>query len=404
MSKKKTLKDIFEDDEFGLLESKPKKSNEKSEEDRLLESFEEINSFYDENGRLPEASSIKEFKLLSRLKALRQDEKKLELLGDFDRHNILTPKDEVKSVSDIMEDDDLGILDTEDSLSIFKLKNVPSGSARADSDFVAQRQPMSDEEFSKYQPKFKQVHKELREGKRKLLDFKNLEKNLKVGGYYILDGVLLYLEEANVKLEEVELTSGNRRRTEGRTRTIFENGTYSNMLFRSLGKAIQKNGKLVTHSIDTDTSILHQNANLVNDKDFETGWIYVVKSKSKDANIANIKDLYKIGFTRLEVEKRIKNAAQESTYLMADVAVLRKYKCYNLNVQKFEHLIQRFFSKSRLNIDVFKTEGERHSAKEWFIVPIGVIDRVVELFITGDITDYWYNHEARRLEKSEGNK
>jgi|GEM_PF-2941758 len=46
MNNKKTLEDIFDDDNFGLLDSKPKTSNVKNEDDRLIDSLEEINSFY----------------------------------------------------------------------------------------------------------------------------------------------------------------------------------------------------------------------------------------------------------------------------------------------------------------------------------------------------------------------
>ena len=80
MDNKKTLEDVFKDDEFGILDSKPKNSNVKTEDDRLIESFQEINTFFEKNQREPEATNVTEFKLLSRLKALRQDAKKIEIL------------------------------------------------------------------------------------------------------------------------------------------------------------------------------------------------------------------------------------------------------------------------------------------------------------------------------------
>src|SRR5690606_22226517 len=151
MDKKKTLEDIFNDDEFGILDSKAKESNVKTEDERLIESFQEINTFFEKNNREPEATNVTEFKLLSRLKALRKDSKKVEILKSYDTHNLLNTKEEIKSVADILNDDDLGILDTEETLSIFKLTNVPSSTERAESDFTARRKAMKDSEFMPYE-------------------------------------------------------------------------------------------------------------------------------------------------------------------------------------------------------------------------------------------------------------
>lgn len=397
MSKKKTLDDIFSDDEFGILDSKPLISNAKTENERLIESFQEINSFFEKKNREPEATNVAEFKLLSRLKALRQDAKKAEILKPYDTYNLLNTKEQVKSVSDILNDDDLGILDTDETLSIFKLKNVPSTSERAESDFVAQRKAMKDKDFLPYKVMFKKVHKELRQGKRALTQFTGSERNLKRGAYYVLDGVLLYLEEVDVELQEVELQTGNRVRKDGRTRIIFENGTYSNMLFRSLGKQLLDNGKLVTHSYETDESALLNNANAVNEEDLETGWVYILRSKSLKPEITSIKNLYKIGFSTVPVEERIKNAAKEPTYLMADVGIVEGFKCYNMNVQKFEHLLHRFFAEVCLNVDIFDEKGKRYSPREWFIVPLPIVERVINLILSGEIVEYKYDAHDRAL-------
>jgi len=391
MSKKKTLDDIFNDDEFGILDSKPKISNVKTEDERLIESFQEINTFLKKNNREPEGTNVTEFKLLSRLKALRQDAKKIEILKSYDTHNLLNTKEDVKSIADILNDDDFGILDTEETLSIFKLKNVPSTTDRTESDFVARRKPMKEKDFLKYEDEFKQVHKELREGNRSLKKFTSSEKNLKKGAYYVLDGILLFLEDIDVVLKEVELATGNRVRKEGRTNIIFENGTQSNMLFRSLGKQLLDNGYIITHSSDTDESTLFKNANIVNEEDIETGWIYILKSLSTNPEIASLKNLYKIGYSTGPVKDRIKNAVNEPTYLMADVHLVISFKCYNINAQKFEQLIQRFFAKVCLNIDVFDKDSRRYMPREWFLVPLGIIEKVIELIISEQIIDFQYD-------------
>lgn len=392
MSKKKTLEDIFNDDEFGILDSKPKNSNIKSEDERLIESFQEINSFFEKNNREPEGTNVSEFKLLSRLKALRNDPNKIEILKPHDRYNLLNTKEDIKSVSDILKDDDLGILDTEETLSIFKLKNVPSSKERAETDFVARRKPMKSKEFEPYETLFKQVHKDIRERKRSIKRFYSSEKNLKKGAFYVLDGVLLYLEEVDVELQEIELASGNRSRKDGRTRIIFENGTMSNMYFRSLGKQLLNNGHIITKTEKETSKELFDSANAVNEEDLDTGWIYILKSKSTNKEIESLNNLYKIGYSTVPVPERIKNASKEATYLMAEVEIIAAYKTYNLNAQKFEHLIHRFFAEVCLNIDINDEKGRRITPREWFVVPLPIIDEVIQLILSGDIVNYRYDN------------
>jgi len=101
--------------------------------------------------------------------------------------------------------------------------------------------------------------------------------------------------------------------------------------------------------------------------------------------------LYKIGFSSVDVDERIKNASKEATYLYADVHLLDKYACYNMNAQKFEHLIHRFFADVCLNVDVFDDREKRITPREWFVVPRPIIDKVVMLILSGDILKYKYD-------------
>lgn len=402
MSKKKTLEDIFNDDDFGILDSKAKASNIKTEDERLVESFQEINAFFEKYQREPKSNEITEFKLLSRLKNLRADTKKIEILKPFDKFNLLGEKEEITSVEDILNDDELGILDTDETLNIFKIKNVPKQTDRAETDFVAQRKPMDKDDFAVYEEKFKQIHKELNEGKRSLKNYENADKNLKAGNFYLLNGLLLYFEEANIEKENKTLPSGNRIRKDGRTKLVFENGTYSNMLYRSLDKALlnkKNDGKIVTQTEYGIEQALFNKANAVNETDVESGWIYIAKSKSSNPKISALTDLYKIGYSTVPVKDRVKNAAKQSTYLMAEVQVITTFKCYNLNAQKFEQLVQRFFAKVCLNIDVFDEKGKRYMPREWFIAPLGIIEKVVELIISGEIVNYSYDEEKKVLIK-----
>lgn len=398
MSNKLTLDDIFNDDDFKKLSSKPILSTPKSSGDRLIDSFEEINQFVDKNNREPNTETMSEYNLQAKLKTFRQDENKKRILKPFDRHNLLGDvKMPELTIDDILKEDEFGLLDIDDDLSLFRLKNVPAVGERAQADFVAQRKPMKEEDFKPYEEMFRKVHKEIKEGKRKIKPFHNTEKNLHVGNFYIMDGLLLYLESADNQKAQRELKSGNRIRIDGRTYTIFENGTYSNMLYRSLGKQILKNGKLITNTEENIEKQLFINANLLKEEDQQTGWIYILKSKSRNPEIARIDDLYKIGFSSTPIEERIKNAKYEATYLYEDVQVIATYKCYNHNADKLELLLHRLFASSCLNIDLFDDKGLRISPREWFVVPLNIIEEAIQLILNESIVHYKYDTNSQSL-------
>jgi len=399
MSKKKpTLDDIFNDDDFGLLDTKPKVSNIKSEEERLIESFEEINSFVDKNKREPNKSSMPEYVLMAKLKNFRENEPQKKILKPFDIHNLLgyvemTPP----TIDDILNDDDLGLLDTDNDLAIFKYKHTPKPEDRAETDFVAKRKPLKEKEFEKYEKMFQKVHQEIKDGKRKIKQFKDVEKHLIEGRFYLLDGILLYLESVNFKRDKVSLGKNTFRRKDGRTRTVFENATFSNMLYRSLGKLLYNTGKLITEIEELYENNLFVDNNTVKEDDNATGWIYVLKSKSNKQEISSIKNLYKIGFSSLPVDERINNAKNEATYLFSDVKKVATYKVYNRNAYKLESLLHIFFANACLNIDLFDKKGQRITPREWFVVPFEIIEEAIQLIINESIMNYEYDSINKKI-------
>lgn len=395
----KSLDDIFNDDDFGLLESQQKQSFVRTDEDRLIDSFEEINLFYEKNNREPSTTSMSEYTLSARLKGFRANERNKSILKAFDRFNLLGEVElKLETLDDVLSDDDLGLLDNEGDTSIFEFKYTPKEGSRASADYIAQRKSISERDFQKYELMFKQVHKELKEGKRKLLNFTNAEDNLIEGNFYLVDGLLCYLEVSKAEKVVKENKSGDRIRLEGRTVTIFENGTISNMLFRSLGKAIQKNGKIVTNTEERIYNQLQENFNTVQEEDVPSGWIYVLKSKSENPEIQNLENLYKIGFSKNPVQERIKNASKEATYLFADVEIIDSRACFNVNIQKLEGLIHRFFAEACLDIDLYDKSGNRYIPREWFVVPLHVIDEVIQLLLNGNIIHHKYNVVSKRVE------
>jgi hypothetical protein len=399
MAKKKlTIDDIFDDDEFGLLDSKAKTPTIKTDEDRLIDSFEEINVFFDKNQREPNKSSMSEYGLMAKLKNFRENVAQKKVLKTYDRHNLLGyVVIEKQTIDDILNDDEFDLLDAENDLDIFKFKHTPRPEERAEADFVAQRKPLKEKEFEKYELMFQKVHEEIKEGKRKIVPFKDVEKHLVEGQFYVLDGLLLFLEKVNWKREQENLKDSTLRRKDGRTRIVFENATVSNMLYRSLGKSLYNNGKLITNTYEKIEHDLFVESGFVNEDDVPSGWIYTLQSKSTHPQLSSIKNLYKIGFSSTPVLERVKNAKHEATYLFSDIKNLKAWKVYNRNADKLESLLHRFFAKACLDVEFENEKGQRLNPREWFVVPIEVIEEAIDLIINEQIIKYEYDFVNMRI-------
>lgn len=397
MDKDSVLDDIFNNDPLGLLNVKAKTSNVKSADQRLSESFAEINDFYKDNNREPEpnTSNVTEYQLYSRLKNIREDVNKSEILESEDIYNLLNvvPK-EINSIDDILGDNFDDLLNTDDA-GLFDFKHTPKEYERAQADFVARRKKCK--EFDKYEHLFKEVQSDLANGKRQLIKFKY--ENLREGDYYVNNGILLYLKSVKLDRKIQKFKSGIHDRPDGRTEIIFENGTMSNMMFQSLYKALQVNGKVVTQNMDKVNEGFIENFSDISAEDEVSGYIYILKSLSTDTDISATNDLFKIGYSDISVSSRIKNAENEPTYLMAPVKEVAAWKCFNMNTQKFEQLIHNFFGNTCLNVTVRDNEGIPHNPKEWFIVPLDIIEHAVQLIISGEVIHYRYDNENKLIIK-----
>jgi hypothetical protein len=388
MDKYQILNDIFSNDEFDILNVKPKVSTARNADERLLATFTEINDFVLKNKLEPQPnpSNISEFQLYSRLKGIRENPEKSLLLESQDVHGLLSIKEiEINSIDDIFNNDMFDLLD--DDTDLFDFKHAPKPDERIATDFVAKRKSLKD--FEKYEPLFKEIQSDLASGKRKLVDFKM--DNLRVGGYYVHNGVLFLLEEINISNKEHYREDGTRVREDGRTKCVFENGTVSNMLKRSVEKILYTNGQVVSENVDQVNEDFIERFYDIKEDDEAAGYIYVLRSKSKDERIIEIDNLFKIGYSKVEVEERIKNAEKDPTYLMAPVKIVTSWKCFNMNPQKLEQLLHNFFGKACLNIDIYDENKQRHSPQEWFIAPIEVIEQAIELIISGEVVNYIYD-------------
>jgi len=382
-----SLDDILDNDPLGLLNEVKVKNPIVTPDDRLIESFNEINEFYKNNGFEPKRSlDINELQLSARLSGIRKNLQKTEMLKKYDKFNLLKSEEivEFNSIDDIFNNDDLGIFDKEEE-DIFTLKNIPMiDKERAEADFIAKREKC--ENFEEYENLFKQCQKDLKDGNRELID--SIESKLEVGLFCVLDGVLLLI--VDIKRGK----RGNSNKIDRRTTIVFENATQSNMLLRSLGKRLKDNGKMLTK---LDKELLH-NLHQVTKEDKQNGYIYILESLSSDDRILTKKNLYKIGFSTSDVKTRIKNAKNDSTYLMADVKIVSVYECFNMNTHKFEQLMNKFFSNSCLDIDIVDEKGSTHRPREWFIAPLEVIEEVINLIISGKIINYRYNKLSEKIE------
>lgn len=395
MDRNKILKNIFDNDPSDLLNIKSINSPARNEDQRLVASFHEINDFYENNNREPnQGGDTLELQLYSRLKGLRENPSKIEILKPHDKFGLLNFEIKIiHSFDDIFNDDDLGILQ-DDSEGLFDFKHITKVDERASADFVARRTPCED--FDKYEQQFKGVQSDLKSGKRKLLEFKL--DNLRQGAYYVHNGILFLVEKIDITIKEHYRPDGTRVREDGRTRCIFENGTESNMLKRSVEKILYTNGNVVSENADeVNESFLETFRNTITEHDQQAGYIYILKSKSDKPEIKGIQNLFKIGFSKTNVENRVRNAIKEPTYLMADVEIAKKYICYNMNPQKLEGLLHNFFGNFCLNIDVFDKDGNRHTPREWFVAPIGIIEEAIHLIISGDIVKHKYDSTNEKI-------
>ncbi|MCP4266835.1 MAG: GIY-YIG nuclease family protein [Candidatus Brocadiaceae bacterium] len=390
------LETILEKDPLGLLDVKSKASSVISTDERLVASFEEINTFMRKHNREPaESRDISERKLYSRLKGLRENPVNAAALTKFDIFNLLSdviisePK-EINTIDDVLEGDALGLLgggisDEADPNDIFTLRNVPKSIEMPD--HIAKRKPCKG--FDQFEPLFRQNHADLASKKKTMRSFIS-ERQIIPGKSFILQGMMVYVADVGKKEKR---NFGN---VNARLYCIFENGTESNMLLRSLAAALWKdeNSRQI---VDADQKELFSKSEQITQDDKATGYIYVLRSLSEDPQIKKIKDLYKIGFSCQPAKQRIQRADQEPTYLMADVMLVTEFQTYNLNPQKLEILLHTFFAESCLNLDVFDSKGNRHTPREWFIVPLRVIETAIKLLINGDIVNYRYDSHQQEI-------
>ena len=358
---------------------------------RIIAGFEEIERFVDEHKRLPEHGEDRD--IFERLYAVRLDRMRessacRDVLKDLDSQGLLGDEANVRSSEDPTDEELLSSLGTDVKRhgDVTRLLYVrPREEIRA-AEEIAQRKLCQD--FAEFKPIFEEVQYELDTGKRQTLKYRD-NAEVRKGDLFILDGQKLIVADMG------DPFVSNYERPDRRLRVIYANGTESDLLLRSLQRALNKD-KASRRITEPGFGPLFSEAE--EEGDLATGYIYILRSKSEHPFIAeNRSVIHKIGVTGGDVKSRIGNAQRESTYLLADVEVVTTFKLANINRKRLESLIHRFFGSARLDLKLTDRFGVQVESREWFLVPLPVIEEAIQKITEGTIGSFRYDFETARL-------
>lgn len=381
-------------DALGVEVSPVKVASRSAFEERIIAGFEDIQRFYEEHKRQPvnsEGLDIFERLYAVRLEQLRKLPEARAVLVEFDTHNLLgSPATHNVKIDELSEDAllaELGVSAEPSSADdITVLRHVRTNADRQAAEEIADRTPCKD--FKTFKPLFEQAERELKSDTRKALRF-GRDANIQLHDFFILEGQFAYVAEMG---ETIKMQTGH---NDARLRVIFGNGTESNLLLRSLQKALWKDetGRRLT---STDMGPLF--ADQAEPEDIESGTIYVLRSQSTHPYVSEHRELiHKIGVTGGKVETRISGAEKDSTYLLAGVEVIATYKLHNINRVKMENLFHRIFGSAQIDISIDDRFGNPVKPREWFLVPLQVIDEAVQRVKDGTIADFVYDVKTAKF-------
>lgn len=387
-------------DELSDFATPDKPGGRSPREERIIAGFEEIQRFVEEHGRAPqhaEDGDIFERLYAVRLDRIRALEECRTLLEPLDHQGLLTGASAPAAAeTDEIDEDELlaELADIEgEAASITELRHVRSSVEKRAAEDIANREKC--ENFEHFEPLFKNVQKYIDAGLRNTMQIRKdagfLKADIREGDFFIIGGQIVYVAKVG---ETFKAPNGE---NDARLRVIYSNGTESDILLRSLQRALYKD-EASRRISDPAAGPLFSGESA--DGDEASGTIYVLRSKSDHPVVTANRDLlHKIGVTNLGVEQRIAGARLQPTFLMADVEVVSTYELYNINRTKLENLIHRVFAPARLDIEIKDRFGKPVVPREWFLVPLFIIDEAVEKIKDGTIGDYRYDPNAAELKK-----
>lgn len=393
----------FSDDELlselGIDLAPVKSVTYTAKEERLISGFEEIIHFYEKHKRVPSNTAetdIFERIYAVRLAQLKQSDEAKKLLADFDQYSLLSDSDDKHADVGSLDDDDLlaelGI-ELEDEENIFVLQNVRTQKERDANELTATRKVCSD--FEVFKTLFDQINSDIGNGQRITKSF-GKDASIELNDWFIVDGQIVYVAEVG---EYFKAPNGE---TDARLRAIYSNATESNLLMRSLKKAlnsdktsrrilVKNNAGPLFHSFESQDQD--------NQIEIKSGSIYILRSKSDNSFIKEHKEvIHKIGVTTGKVNKRITDAKNDPTYLLADVELVASYGLpENIMPHKLEKLIHKVLQSAQLDISIEDRFGKPVRPKEWFLVSLDVINEVIEHIKNRTIETVYYDVDQAQL-------
>lgn len=359
-------------------------------QERVLVGFEDIVRFATEHGRPPSHGGADIFERLYavRLDRIRRMGEHHDLLRPLDATGLLEGSDKAHDVEALSDDallDALGGSD-ETSNAVTNLRHVRSSHEKRAAEEIAKRDPCPD--FEAFKPLFRVVQDDLDAGRRRTLPFER-KSEIEQGRFFVLEGQKVYVADVSDVFRQ---DYGD---NDARLRVVYDNGTQSNLLMRSLQRALTKdeNGRRIT---EPNAGPLFGSEG--SDSDTQSGTIYVLRSLSDLDIVARNHDLlHKVGVTGGSVERRIANASKDPTYLRAEVEVVATYELLNIDRTKLEHLLHRTLEPARLDVEIVDRFGDTIHPREWYLVPLTVIDEVVERMREGTITALRYDPQSAAL-------
>jgi len=394
MAKKITDEDLELLEELGVEAESASTGKRSVREQRIIAGFEEIERFVREQGRLPghgENRDIFERLYAVRLECIRASAECREVLKDLDSGGLLGPEGASELVGDqekLTDEELLASLgvDAVPATDVTHLVHVRSREEIKAAEEIAQRNPCRD--FDAFRPVFEKVQRDLQSGERKTLKYKD-NADVRKGDLFILDGQTVVVADMG------EPFVSDYGRPDRRLRIIYDNGTESDLLVRSLQRALNKdkNSRRIS-----DPCLGPLFSDKEEEADLPTGYIYVLRSKSEHPFVAqNRSVLHKIGVTGGDVKSRIANAKKDPTYLLAEVEIVATFKLSNINRKRMESLLHKFFAAARLDFELKDRFGFQVEPKEWFLVPLAVIEEAIQKLIDGTISNCRYEPKTAQI-------
>ena len=393
-------------DALGVQTAPPAAASRTPQEERLIAGFEDILRFHAAQGRAPRHGTegdIFERLYAVRLDALRQLPQARALLAPLDAPGLLAAGapdaaalDEDALLAQLGVDAQARAAAEAGARDLTLLRHVRSSAQRNAAQEVAERAPCVDFE-AQFAPLFERAERELKSGGRPALRF-GRDASIAVGDFFILGGQMAYV----AAMDEPYRTPNNE--MNARLRVIYANGTESGLLLRSLQRALYKDStgrRLGPSANEADPGPLFGES--AEAGDVGTGTIYVLRSLSEHPFIAQHRELvHKIGVTGGRIEERIARAARDATYLLADVQVVASYQLHNIHRVRLENLLHRVFQPAQLDLEIADRFGQPVRPREWFLLPLAVIDEAVQRVRDGSITRMVYDPAQARLVDADG--